>query len=535
MTSAPLHVAGTSAAPGFARGPLHLLEGDVAAHSRAPAGEAGEAAALRKAVTEATLELSALMSECDDEDARTLLEFQIAMLEDETIVQPPYLQIAAGASADAAWRSTMAEHIEEYRAADDAYFAARAADLEDMRDRVLRCLSGAGRAAVPPGAIVVGTDLAPSRFLEIDWHGGGIALYAGSAQSHVATLARARGVPMIVGLASGPVLPPGDVLLDADGGVLIAAPDRESVRAFDARREAAREARSGDARFLLPPATTADGERVEVAINVAHPDELRAVAPETCDGIGLVRTELLMRQPSDLHDEHIQYERYRAIVAWAAGRPVTFRTLDAGGDKPIEGYTLAGETNPFLGMRGVRLSLLHPDVLRVQLRALARVAAEGNVKIMVPMVTVAAELDFVRTELTAVVAALRAGGTPCDSPPLGMMVEVPAAALTIDTFAADFFSIGSNDLIAYITAAGRDSGDLAALNDPLGEGVIRLIRQVVGAARAARRPVSICGDMAGDPRYLPALLASGLRSISIAPAMLGRVKRTIHAYTAAGD
>jgi len=536
LTATPVQIAGITASPGFARGPLHVLEEPGAARVRSFGGAERESAALHVALAEATRELGALMTRSDDGAARTLLEFQIAMLEDDALVQAAFDDIAASVPADMAWRAALGAHIAEYRAAEDPYFAARAADLEDMRDRVLRCLRGSGRVAIPPGAIVVGADLAPSRFLEIDWTDGGIALFAGSPQSHVATLARARGVPMIVGLGPAPTLPPGDVLLDADGGMLVAAPDNASLRAFDARREAAAIARNGDAHFLALAATTANGERVEVLINVADASDLRRIAPETCDGIGLVRTELVVREPAELYDEELQFERYRAIVAWARGRPVTFRTLDAGGDKPIEGYTLSNEPNPFLGMRGVRLSLRHPNVLSVQLRALARVAAGGNVKIMVPMVTVASEFDSVRTMLAAAVADLRAAGTACVLPPLGMMVEVPVAALTIDSFGSDFFSIGSNDLIAYTTASSRDSADLEALRDPLGSGVMRLIRHVIDAARSARCSVSVCGDMAGDPRYLPALLAAGLRSISIAPAMLGAVKRTIHAYGAsAGD
>jgi phosphotransferase system enzyme I (PtsI) len=311
--------------------------------------------------------------------------------------------------------------------------------------------------------------------------------------------------------------------------VLIAAPDRESVRMFDARRAAAEAVRAADAHFLRRPAFAPDGERVRVMLNVAHIDDLGGLSPEDCDGIGLVRTELMLRRPADLYDEQHQFESYRAIVTWARGRSVTFRTLDAGGDKPIEGYTLAAETNPFLGLRGVRLSLLHPDVLTIQLRALARAAAFGDVAIMIPMVTQPDEVDRVRTLLAAAVADLASSGTPCGSPPLGMMVEVPAAALTIETFAADFFSIGSNDLIAYTTATSRDSDQLAALSDPLQPAVMRLIREIVAGARAMGRGVSLCGDMASDTACLPALLAAGLRSISVAPAMLARVKATLAA------
>jgi phosphotransferase system enzyme I (PtsI) len=532
MRFAPLQVSGTTASPGLARGPLHVLDDDLGRLRRATADPAGEAAVLRAAVTQATDELTVLMNGSADPDARTLLEFQIAMLDDEAIVSPAFAALAAGETAESAWRAALDEHIEEYRGADDAYFAARAADLEDMRERVLRCLAGTPAAHIPAGAIVVAADLAPSRFLEIAWHGGGIALYAGSSHSHTATLARARGVPMIVAMAAAE-LPPGDVLLDADNGVLIAAPDPELVRAFDARRAAAEAARGAQLQFLARPALTANGERVRVMLNVAHIDDLAAVSPEHCDGIGLVRTELMLRRAADLRDEEHQFQRYRALVTWAQGRPVTFRTLDAGGDKPIEGYTLSAEMNPFLGVRGVRLSLLHPPVLITQLRALARAAAFGEVAIMVPMVTRPAELERVRTLLVSAVSDLQAEGTPCALPALGMMVEVPAAALTIDTFAADFFSIGSNDLIAYTTATSRDSDRLAELSDPLQPAVTRLIGQIVTAARAAHRSVSLCGDMASDAVCLPALLAAGLRSISVAPAALAGVKAAVAAFAGA--
>jgi phosphotransferase system enzyme I (PtsI) len=529
MTAAPLHVMGTPASPGFARGPLHVLESGPRKTSHAAGATADEAGALHTALALATRELTALMTRSADPDARAILEFQVAMLDDETVTRPVFAAIAGGATADEAWQSALDVHVRDYLESADPYFAARATDLQDMRDRVLRAMAGTPTRAIPPGAIVVAADLAPSQFLEISWDGGGIALFAGSPHSHVATLARARGVPMIVGMTPAPALPPGDVLLDADDGVLIAAPDRAALRAFDARRAAADAARSVDRQFVDRPALTADGQRVLVMLNVAGVEDLAAIRPETCDGIGLVRTELMVRTAADLTDEDFQFERYRAIAAWAQGRPVTFRTLDAGGDKPLENYTLVGEPNPFLGMRGVRLSLLHPHILSVQLRALVRAAQWGNVKIMVPMVAQPDEFERVRTLLGAAAAELRAAGRPGELPALGMMVEVPAAALTIDTFAADFFSIGSNDLIAYTTASSRDSDRLAALGDPLQPAVLRLIRIAVQAAREAGREMSLCGDMASDERCLPALLAAGLRSFSVAPALLGRVKSAIAA------
>jgi len=274
-------------------------------------------------------------------------------------------------------------------------------------------------------------------------------------------------------------------------------------------------------------AATANGERVQVLVNVADATELDAFDPACCDGVGLVRTELLLRDANDIVSEERQYQSYCRILRWADGRPVTMRTLDAGGDKPIAGYTIGGEANPFLGMRGLRLSLLHPDVFITQLRALARAALQGPLKIMVPMVTSPREFDRARALLDGAVVALRKQDIGCARPELGMMVEVPAAALAIDLFEAEFFSIGSNDLIQYVTASGRDSTPLAPLQDPLQPAVLRLIREVVQRADAQGIPVSLCGDMASDVRCIPALLSVGLRCLSVAPPAVARVKAAI--------
>lgn len=525
--SGALRLTGTPASPGFARGPLHVLDESepalagqrIAAHESEPR--------LHAALADASAELSDLIAATADSEAQDILEFQVAMLADETLAAPAFAAIARGTASDDAWRAAMDAQIRDYDAASDPYFRARASDLRDMRDRVLRRLAGTATAAVPAGAIVVAADLPPSRFLEISWEKGGIALFEGSPNSHVATLARARGVPMIVGMTRATLAAHRDVLLDADDGVLIASPDRESARAYAVRERAAWEVGEAERGFLPAPAVTAGGERVQVTLNVADPSDLAGVAPAHCDGIGLVRTELVLRTTADLDDEERQFAVYRDIVAWAQGRPVTIRTLDAGGDKPIAGYTPLGEANPFLGMRGIRLSLRHPEILLVQLRALARAAALGNVKIMLPMVTQPAEFEAVRALLVRAVDALECAGTACARPELGMMIEVPAAALAIDGFRADFFSIGSNDLIAYVTACSRDSDRLASLQDPLQPAVLRLIRSVARYARGAGIDVSVCGDMASDPRCIPALLDADVRSLSVAPAALGRVKAAI--------
>jgi phosphoenolpyruvate-protein phosphotransferase (PTS system enzyme I) len=246
-----------------------------------------------------------------------------------------------------------------------------------------------------------------------------------------------------------------------------------------------------------------------------------------CDGVGLVRTELLFRAPGGLPDEEAQYQAYRRIVVWAKGRPVTIRTLDVGGDKPIPGVTMEGESNPFLGLRGIRLSLRNPALLQTQFRALARAAVNVDLRVMLPMVTTPGELELSRTLLTEALSSLAYDNVSAGRPKLGIMVEVPAAAIAIDHFDADFFSIGSNDLTQYVTAAGRDIGAVADLADPLNPAVLRLIASVVKHGRETGREVSLCGDAGGDPRVIGALLRAGLRSLSVAPALLGATKQEI--------
>jgi phosphotransferase system enzyme I (PtsI) len=276
-------------------------------------------------------------------------------------------------------------------------------------------------------------------------------------------------------------------------------------------------------------AVTADGTPIEILLNISDPAELDGLDPSRCDGIGLVRTELLFHGERGLPDEERQYVVYRRIAEWAQGRPVTIRTLDAGGDKPIPGLTLTAESNPFLGVRGLRLSLARPEVFRTQLRAVARAALHGDVKIMLPMVTLPRELAAARVMLDSEVEALRMAGVPARRPRLGIMVEVPAAAIAADLFDAEFFSIGSNDLAQYVSAAGRDVGALADLADPIQPAMLRLIGHVVDVARARGIEVSLCGDAGGDPAAIPSLLRTGLRCLSMPPALAGAAKAAIAA------
>jgi phosphotransferase system enzyme I (PtsI) len=435
-----IRLRGRPAAPGFARGPLVTLT-PRQHHRVASRDPAEEGAALRAALAAATAQLADLRSRVSGSGA-AILEFQLALLEDDALQEPAFIRIAAGATADEAWRTVLDTEIADYTAAADEHFRARAADLKDLRDRVLACLAGDEECQpITLGAVVAAREFAPSRFLSLDWSkGGAIILSGGSPTSHVAMLARARGVPMIVGLGLPALDLSGEVLVDGRTGEAVIGPSPETERLFESRRDAEAAGDAATAVLLDKPAVTRDGVHIAVLMNVSDPDELDRLDPATCDGIGLVRTELLFHRSGDLPDEDVQYAAYRRIVTWAEGRPVTIRTLDAGGDKPIAGLTLDGESNPFLGVRGIRLSLLRPEVFRVQLRALARVAVLGPVKIMLPMITVPGELAAARSLLEEEVAALARAGIPARRPPLGIMVEVPAAAIAIEAFDAEFFS-----------------------------------------------------------------------------------------------
>ena len=279
------------------------------------------------------------------------------------------------------------------------------------------------------------------------------------------------------------------------------------------------------------PQLTATGERVELMLNVDRPDAVSDELLAASDGVGLMRTEFLFLGRERLPDEEEQYRAFAALLDRLAGKPAIIRTLDIGGDKPLPGISLAHESNPFLGLRGLRLCLEHPELFRPQLRALLRAAHGRALKVMLPMVAVADELAEARAIIASCLAELTAEGVPAAMPPLGIMVETPAAAIAIDTLPADFYSIGSNDLVQYVLAASRDAGGrVAALADPRHPAVLRLIERVVRHGSETGLPVSLCGDMASDPDLVPVLLGLGLRRLSVAPAALARVKVAVRRF-----
>jgi phosphotransferase system enzyme I (PtsI) len=522
--------AGQPAAPGLVLG--RIVELRNGSKTRAPSAK-GSAAELAQAITQAAGQLEELMARALPE-ARKILEFQVEFLNDPVLLEPARAVMAAGTDAAAAWRAVMDAHIDDFESSSDDYFRHRTGDLRDMRARVLAVLSGEdiGPLQLPAQAILLADDLEPSRFLATQWRADqAIVLRGGSPTAHVALLARAQRVPMVVGVGDVSLQGESTAIVDGTSGTLVLEPDADQVAGFARSRAQWTATQADEALAAARPAVTASGERINVLLNIASLDELDTIDPAICDGIGLVRTELLFAHGPP--DEESQLRYYQRILQWAGGRPVIVRTLDAGGDKPIPGVTIDAETNPFLGVRGVRLSLAAPDVFKVQLRALLRAARAGNLRVMLPMITATEEVEQVRALLAEAAADLAARDVPHAHPPLGIMIEVPAAALALDTFDVDFASIGSNDLLQYVMAAARDNPSVTPLTDPRHPGFLRLLQTIVQSAATRNLPLSLCGDLAAQPEQIPLLLSAGLRSLSVPAAAVGAVKRAIAEWPAA--
>jgi phosphotransferase system enzyme I (PtsI) len=532
--AARLAYRGRTASIGFAHG--QFVRVNAGATEKRIAGlPREEAESLRNAVHAASRQIAELAGAAGGEAAQ-ILEFQVALLEDEEFLDPAFARIDDGVAADAAFSRITDEQMADYNSAPDEYLQARSSDLADLRDRVLRILSGgeSRSLSIPQGAVVCADDLPPSRFLEIDWSGGGgLALLRGSPTSHVAMLARARGIPMVVQLGS--VSNASVALLDGEGATLELDPSAEQIGLFERRREVHRKNRASARAILRRPTASWRGERIRLLINIQRVEDLEHADAQYADGIGLMRSEFLLNGHGALPDEETQYQAYDAVLRWAGQRPVTIRTFDAGGDKPVAGFTPEGEANPFLGLRGLRLCLNRPEIFTVQLRALARAAVRGNLKVMFPMVTEPRELETARSLFAEAVQSLQAEGVAAILPELGIMIEVPAAAMAVADFKAAFFSIGSNDLAQYVLACDRSNGALASLMDPLHPAVVELIARTAEHGRRSGMAVSLCGDMASDPRCIPALLDCGLRELSVNASALAQIKQTIDRLSSGGS
>lgn len=439
--------------------------------------------------------------------------------------------------AAAAWAAVIQDTAAAYRRLDDAYMQARAADVLDCGARVLRLLTGQEEQPLRLDApsVIVAHDLSPSAVAGLDPALVlGIATETGGPTSHAAILARGLGLPAVVGVGAGlrQVAHGRIMALDGFAGKVWPAPDAAVRQAVAEQREVWLAGRKRAKARGMEPAATADGTPVAVMANIALPADAARALTDGAEGVGLFRTEFLFQDRDQAPDEDEQYAAYLAAGRAMGGRPVTIRTLDVGGDKPIAYLDLPREANPFLGLRGVRFTLARPQLFRAQLRALLRAAGEANIRIMYPMISDVAELEAVRAFEARVRDELASEGRRVpDRVAAGIMIEVPAAVAVADKLAArcDFFSIGTNDLTQYVMAADRGNAAVATLCDSLNPAVLRLIARTCHAAKTAGIEVALCGELASDSRAAPLLLGLGLRELSMGAAAIAAVKEAVRA------
>ena len=540
-----LHGIGASEGIGIGTAVL-VAEPDLDYSHVTPAGPEAEKARLAAAVDTFIQKTSALadtMREQVGEKQAEILSGQVMMLSD------PYMQsqmndaIDAGGCAEGAVDSVCRMYVDMFSSMDDEMMRQRASDVGDLRARLLGLLLGreaVDLSAVPAGSVLVARDFTPSMTAALRRENvAAIVTEAGGFTSHSAILARTMSLPAVLSVPGVTALvKSGDTLVvDGGEGVVLQNPEPSQLKAYRARQAELAAQRAALERFRGLPTRTADGRAVQLFCNIGSDRDLAAVLENTGEGVGLFRTEFLFLDRAALPTEEEQFQVYRAVAEGLAGREVIIRTLDVGGDKDIPYLGLKQEENPFLGCRAIRYCLGHQEMFRAQLRALLRASAFGKVRIMLPLVTRLDEVRAARALLEELKGELDRSGIAYDKNiPLGVMVETPAAALIADLLAreADFFSIGTNDLTQYTMAVDRGNADVAYLYSPLDPAVLRSLRAVIRAGKAAGIPVGMCGEAAADPRLIPLLLSFGLDEFSVSPAAVLSTRRAIAGWTAAG-
>lgn len=425
-----------------------------------------------------------------------------------------------------------------FESMEDEYFAARAADMRDVGTRLVKCLLGVSDSGLPrnleEGSIIVARDLTPSDTAAMDIHKvSAMVLDKGGKTSHVAILARSLGIPAVVGLNDATThIQAGDTLLvDGDAGEVTVNPTDDVYNAFKVRLEA--QARKKRQLSLLRelPSVTKDGRKVELAANIGGEDEVQMVIDAGAEGVGLFRTEFMFIQVDQMLSEEEQFQIYKKVLSGLAPRPVVIRTLDAGSDKELPYLNMPKEENPFLGLRAIRLCLQEKEkIFRPHLRALLRASVYGKLRIMFPMIASLQELREAKAELEKAKAELLAEGIPVSEDlQVGIMVEVPSAAVCADQLAAecDFFSIGTNDLVQYTMACDRGNAAISYLSDFFYPGVLRLIARTIEEGHKKGIWVGMCGEMAGSPAAIPLLLGMGIDELSMATGSVPQAKAII--------
>ncbi|OYV97011.1 MAG: phosphoenolpyruvate--protein phosphotransferase [Deltaproteobacteria bacterium 37-65-8] len=466
-----------------------------------------------------------------------ILSVHLALLEDSMLVEQTVRTIRENQfAADWAFNKVLQNLLETFHRIEDPYLRERGHDLRQIGHRVLENLAGRpvdSVAAIRDPVVIVAHDLSPADTAQILKSPVlGFATDVGSRTSHTAITARSLGIPAVVGVegATEEYRSAETVIVDGEEGVVVFDPTEEAVGEYQERRKAYAQRTRDLAKFARLPTVTRDGKTLLLLANIEFPEEAEVALRSGAYGVGLYRTEFLFLNRKDLPSEEEHFETYRKVVERFVRHPVTIRTFDLGGDKFASQIELADEMNPAMGLRAIRFCLKEKEIFKPQLRAILRASTYGKVRMMFPMISGVGELREAMAVVEEVRGELRRRRIPYDKEmPIGIMIEIPSAAIVADLLAreTDFFSIGTNDLIQYSLAIDRVNEHVSYLYEPLHPAILRLVRRVVEAGHDAGIPVSMCGEMAGEPFYSYALLGLGLDELSMNAAAIPRVKRIL--------